>query len=227
MKQDSIIVLAWPETPVITAMAWYDGLMKLLNINKDDFYHVGHAAAVLVNHENGNLHYFDFGRYHTPILYGRVRDHINDPDLTLPMKAKIDENRNITNLEEILIHLSQKHACHGDGTLHGSVYNGISFKDGYTWAKNLQAKGTSIYGPFEIGGTNCSRFINQLFRASNPPLGIKFRLLFPLSGSPLTTTNVVIGAKKTRTYYKVTDKGELSKSKINFFTNLKYFAIPG
>ncbi len=226
-KDDSIIVLAWPETNVITAMAWYDGLLKILKINRDDFYKVGHAATVLVEHETGNLRYFDFGRYHTPILHARARDMEHDPDLTIPIQAKFDDEKNITNLEKILKHLSQKHACHGDGTLHGSVYKGINFKEAYNWAKNLQKRGGIMYGPFEIGGTNCSRFVNQVFRAGKPPFSIKFRLLFPLCLSPLTTTNVVIGAKKTKDYYKVTDKAELTKTKVNFFTNIKYFALPG
>jgi len=225
-KNDSIITLAWPETNVITAMAWYDVFLKILKINKNDFYKVGHAATVLVEYETGNLRYFDFGRYHTPILYARVRDREHDPDLTINIQAKFDENKNITNLEAILKHLSQKHACHGEGTLHGSVYQGINFNEAYAWAKNLQKKGSIIYGPFELSGTNCSRFVNQVFRAGRPPFRIKFRLLFPLSFSPLTTTNVVIAATKTKEYYKVSDKAEITKIKANFFTNFNYFALP-
>ncbi len=226
-KEDSIICLAWPETHVITALAWYDPFLKFLKINNDDFYVVGHAAGVLVEHKTGNLRYFDFGRYHTPLQLARVRDMEHDPDLKINIQAKFEDKKNITNIEEILKHLSQKHACHGDGTLHASVYNGINFEAAYTWAKKLQTKGGIVYGPFELRGTNCSRFVNQVFRAGKPSFFTKFRLLFPITLTPLTTTNVVVGAQKNRIYYKVRDKAELKKSKINFFTHLKYFALPG
>ena len=226
-KEDSIIILAWPQTPVIAAMSWYDSFMKLLKINNNDFYIAGHAAAVLAECKTGNLRYFDFGRYHTPLLYGRIRDQEHDPDLKINIKAEFDDDKNITNVEEILKHLSQKHACHGEGKLYGSVYKGISFKNAYRWAKQFQSKGEIIYGPFELKGTNCSRFVNQIFRAGKPPFLIRLRLLLPLSLSPLTTTNVVIAAKKTKTFYNVSEKAKLTKRKVNFITNLRYFALPG
>ena len=60
------IALAWPETQCKEAVAWYDGLMRMININKNGYYKVGHAAIVLVEDISGRCHYFDFGRYHAP-----------------------------------------------------------------------------------------------------------------------------------------------------------------
>lgn len=226
-KNDTIIVLAWPKTPVISAMAWYEWLMKLLRINKDDFYIAGHAAAILVEHKTGDLKYFDFGRYHTPLFYGRVRDEEHDPDLSINIKAKFDNDNNIINTKEILTLISQKHACHGEGNLYASFYKGINFNLAYNWAKKLQSREKIIYGPFELQGSNCSRFVNQVFRAGKPSFYIKIRLLLPLSVSPLTTTNVIIGAKKTKNFFIVSTNGKITKHKYNFLNNLKYFALPG
>ena len=43
----------------------------------------------------------DFGRYHTPDGYGRVRDAETDPDVGIPLLAKI-KNNEILNIDTIL-----------------------------------------------------------------------------------------------------------------------------
>ena len=82
MEKDFIIVLAWPEGLTLGAGAWYD---KIFSINGK--YRVGHSALVLVNSKSNHLEYFDFGRYHTPNNFGRVRDKETDPDIMLKKKA--------------------------------------------------------------------------------------------------------------------------------------------
>ena len=77
MQNDFIIVLAWPEGLTTAAGSWYD---KILATNGK--YRVGHSALVLVNSKTKKLQYFDFGRYHTPLGFGRARDSQTDPDLT-------------------------------------------------------------------------------------------------------------------------------------------------
>ena len=47
-------------------------------IKKGNYYKVGHSAIVLINPNQLKCHYFDFGRYHAPKNYGRVRDEITD-----------------------------------------------------------------------------------------------------------------------------------------------------
>ena len=61
---------------VISAGAWYDGVAST-----NGKYRVGHSAMLLVNGTTNRVHYFDFGRYHTPKGYGRVRDIETDADV--------------------------------------------------------------------------------------------------------------------------------------------------
>src|SRR5690606_25903582 len=96
------IALAWPETKCKQAGAWYDGLMNLLGISKENYYKVGHAAVVLIEAKTGNCLYFDFGRYHAPFGQGRVRDLETDHDLEIYTKAKFDNAGNFLNYEQIL-----------------------------------------------------------------------------------------------------------------------------
>ena len=78
MQSDFIITLAWPEGMVAAPGSWYDKI--LANNGK---YRVGHSALVVVDSKEKKAHYFDFGRYHTPKGYGRVRDGETDPELSL------------------------------------------------------------------------------------------------------------------------------------------------
>ena len=71
-SKDFIIILAWPEGMCVAAGAWYDPFFAT-----DGKYRVGHSAIILINSESKKLHYFDFGRYHTPQGFGRVRDDRN------------------------------------------------------------------------------------------------------------------------------------------------------
>ncbi len=98
----TIITLAWPDTKVIREGKWYDIPMKWIGAIKNDYYTAGHAAFLLINNYSGEVHYFDFGRYHTPIKHGRVRDKITDPDVEIKLKA-VMQNERIINLEEILL----------------------------------------------------------------------------------------------------------------------------
>jgi hypothetical protein len=96
------IALAWPDTFCKQAGAWYDFYMEKMGISTNNHYKVGHAAVVLINGQNGKCHYFDFGRYHAPFGYGRVRDGISDPDLRIKTKAIIRKSKTIENFNAIL-----------------------------------------------------------------------------------------------------------------------------
>ena len=52
-------------------------------------YRVGHSAIILINNELESINYFDFGRYHTPNGFGRVRDEVTDPDLKFFQNQKL------------------------------------------------------------------------------------------------------------------------------------------
>ena len=205
INSDFIIVLAWPEGETTAAGAWYDSFGAT-----NGKYRVGHSALILINSENKELLYFDFGRYHTPTGFGRVRDKETDPDIGIPISAEIEDNR-IKNIKEILVHTKNKKANHGEGKLYASVLKNVNFISSYKFAKKIQEKGIIPYGPFVPKGSNCSRFVSATIRKSNPSLIKNLRLQFPFSLSPSPKRNVSISNNN----YYVIEKNKFEKIKRN------------
>ena len=205
INSDFIIVLAWPEGETTAAGAWYDSFCAT-----NGKYRVGHSALILINSENKELLYFDFGRYHTPTGFGRVRDKETDPDIGIPISAEIEDNR-IKNIKEILVHTKNKKANHGEGKLYASILNNVNFISSYRFAKKIQEKGIIPYGPFVPKGSNCSRFVSATIRKSNPSLIKNLRLQFPFSLSPSPKRNVSISNNN----YYVIEKNKFEKIKRN------------
>lgn len=185
MRTGFIIALAWPETLCKKAGAWYDGLMHVTGISKQNYYQVGHAAVIIINATNGNCYYFDFGRYHAPAGHGRVRDVWTDHDLKINTKALISDS-GIENMKEILGEIQSNNSCHGDGQVYAS-YSTCDFKSVYSEAKKMQEKVFIPYGPFVWNGTNCSRFVNTLVQISHISIHQKLKIRLPwlLSPSPI------------------------------------------
>jgi len=214
MQKDFIIILAWPEGMVNSADAWYDKIAS-----KNGQYRVGHSAIVLINSSNQKAHYFDFGRYHTPEGYGRVRDIETDPD-TYIIDPKII-NGEIENIKDILLHLSEMKSTHGEGKLYASIISNVDFNRAFDVAKNMQNKGLLRYGPFVRTGTNCSRFAAKVIKASGIPLIKKIRLKYPFCISPSPKRNVSI---INNNYYLVEAAKctEIKKSKLKaYFTSIE------
>lgn len=190
MKNGFVVALAWPETKCKQAGAWYDGLMNLLGINRGGYYQVGHAALLLISDEDQICEYFDFGRYHAPHGFGRVRDKETDHDLEIKTRVIISGDRKtIENMDQILGELSGNLSCHGDGVIYAS-YTRIDYDRAYARAKKMQQEDFIAYGPFKTPGTNCSRFVNRIIRAGKPSVSEILALLFPYSVSPTPMTNV-------------------------------------
>ncbi|MFT6502482.1 MAG: hypothetical protein ACJASQ_002609 [Crocinitomicaceae bacterium] len=189
MENGIALVLAWPETKCKEPGAWYDPLMELIGVSQSGYYKVGHAAVVLVNCETGICHYFDFGRYHTPKGFGRVRDAQTDHDLKINQKAEFNDNSEILNLDEILMEVQNNSSCHGDGFLRAGIQY-IDFKYSFSKAKKMQAKTHINYGPFIHNGTNCSRFVKSVVTKGMSMSPAKIKLLFPLMLSPTPLWNV-------------------------------------
>lgn len=190
-KTDFIIPLAWPETMVISAGAWYDSLTSRLGFLKNGKYRVGHSATLIVNATSGKVYYFDFGRYHTPLGFGRVRDEETDCELKLNTIADAKNGR-IQNIEMILLEIANNKSNHGDGRMYASVLSEVDFKKGYTYGKKIQKRGAILYGPFVKEGTNCSRFVASMMQASSPSLIKTLRLKYPFCISPSPKRNVAI-----------------------------------
>jgi len=189
MHNGIAITLAWPETLCKQAGAWYDKPLKWLGINKSNYYKVGHAAIVLINKENGDCHYFDFGRYHSPYQHGRVRSAFTDHDLEMNTKAIVSESGSLKNYNEILLELFNNESCHGSGKLHAS-YCHVNFDKAHKKANEMQSISPIPYGPFLPNGTNCSRFVNTVVLAGEPKWFYRLVLASPKTLSPTPIGNV-------------------------------------
>jgi hypothetical protein len=194
MQNDFIIALAWPEGMVASTDVWYDKFFA-----KKGKYRVGHSAVVLVERFSGELHYFDFGRYHTPKGFGRVRNKDTDHDVCIQISAEIESSK-IVNIKDILVEIKNNTAFHGEGTLYASILNDVSFHKAYEYAKKIQNKGSVLYGPFVYSGTNCSRFVASVMRSSSPTFIKNARLKLPFCISPSPKRNVGIA---NANFYKV------------------------
>ena len=144
-KTGTLVPLAWPETPAVIEGKWYDTPMKWIGIVKDNKWPVGHAAMLLIDHSNGEVHYMDFGRYHSPIKQGRVRDKYTDPDIEVQTKAII-KNKQVINLEELLHELSLN-----------KVYGAMAYPENKSFLINNMCMG------FEVEGLNhARRWVNNM-----------------------------------------------------------------
>jgi len=202
MKQNGFIIpLAWPETKVIFEGKWYDFLMRWFGFLKDNYYTAGHAAFVLVNKTENKFLYYDFGRYHTPLKHGRVRNLETDPELKIKVRPLIDKNGKLINIHALLFELQSNKSCHGECALLASIYYNIDFSKALTMSNRMQNKGTIPYGPLNIGGTNCSRFVNQVTKFATLSWMKKIFLTIPYTISATPKFNIrLINSQKT--YYK-------------------------
>ena len=184
MSKGFAITLAWPETLCKQAGGWYDSLLHYLGISREGYYRVGHSAMILVDDKTQQCQYFDFGRYHSPHGYGRVRNVKTDHDLHIETKAFINNDRTgITNLSEILLELYSNSSTHGTGEIYGAVTR-INFNKAHALAMKMQKKKFISYGPFLPNGTNCSRFVSSVLQVGSLKLLQKIKLRFPLTLSP-------------------------------------------
>ena len=139
-KKDSVISLAWPDMWTKQTNMKYDKYSHILGIAKDGRYKVGHAASILINHQTGDLHYMDFGRYISSAGNGRIRDHYTDPDVLMKTKAIINSANEIENIHEILREIKENPAAHGEGQMVAGLYTGIDFNRAFRFAKKWQKK---------------------------------------------------------------------------------------
>ena len=189
-KSGFAIALAWPEMYCKQAGAWYDGILHFFRISKHHYFKVGHAAVVLVDREQQQFHYFDFGRYHTPFRRGRVRSALTDHDLRIRTAFR-DTTRQAReeSFHQVLEELQQNTSCHGEGALHAS-YCRVDFGRAFEQASKMQARPHWLYGPFHLGGTNCSRFVKTVILAGRPGWQHRWRLKYMMPLTPMPKTNV-------------------------------------
>ena len=221
-NSDFIITLAWPQGMVESANAWYDSLLLRIlrytprrKLSKNGQYRVGHSALILVNSETNKLHYMDFGRYQTPVDFGRVRDAETDPDIGISILAKIKHD-NITNVNDILIEIANNEATHGEGVLYASLLRGVNFNKSFSFAKQMQEKGAISYGPFVRKGSNCSRFVSKIIRKSGISIYKRCRLKIQANITPSPKRNVSISNSN---FFKVENNSciKITRNKIKAY----------
>ena len=218
----TIIVLAWPDTKVICEGKWYDRPMRWVGAIKDGYYNAGHAAFLLINNTSGDIQYFDFGRYHTPMKYGRVRSKLTDPDIEMKHKASIN-NGVITNLEEVLLERYNNKACHGNGRLTAAIVKNINYEKAYNKVIQMQTREAIPYGPFELRGTTCSRLVAQTVLVSTKDWLTKLLIIFPytVSATPRSNNKVLNDCCH---FYEI-DNGKIIMRKSKFHQIKKFFKI--
>ncbi|PKP01896.1 MAG: hypothetical protein CVU14_04355 [Bacteroidetes bacterium HGW-Bacteroidetes-9] len=195
-QTDFAIAIAWPETYCKQPGSWYDSITHILGFSNNYYYKVGHAALVLVNSKTKKCHYFDFGRYHAPFQYGRVRSEQTDHGLKVNTIAQISQNgQRLENFTQILTELQLNHECHGEGALHAS-YCKIDFEQSYQKVLQLQKRSPIAYGPFKYKGSNCSRFVNTSIVAGKPDWIYIFKLKYFVLLTPTPLNNVNFLPKK-------------------------------
>ncbi|MGB0888122.1 MAG: DUF6695 family protein [Vicingaceae bacterium] len=223
IKTATIVVLAWPETKVIHEGKWYDEPMRWVGaIDKNGYYSAGHAALLLINNSSGEIQYFDFGRYQTPMKYGRVRSKLTDPDIAMKHQAIIKDGA-IQNLEEILLERYHNKACHGKGRLTAAIVKNIDHQKALNKVIKMQAKGAIYYGPFEFSGTTCSRLVAQTVLCSTSDWLTKLMVIFPytISATPRSNNKVLNDCCH---YYEI-NEGKVLMKKSKFFGFKKIFKI--
>jgi len=192
-----IIVLAHPDTFVKVTEEWICKFLPLVGLGTREYIKAGHAALVLIENETGNAFYYDFGRYVTPVGYGRVRGANTDAELEIPFKATFTDNNSLKNFKEFLLWLdANPEITHGEGRLLASVCDLVDYDKAKKHILNLQYRGSVLYGAFSKTESNCSRFVTDTLLAATKEKGIRKALKFNKLFTPSTVGNVEKAATK-------------------------------
>tara|TARA_R110002049_G_scaffold25194_8_gene88608 strand:+ start:11244 stop:12236 length:993 start_codon:yes stop_codon:yes gene_type:complete len=207
-----IIILSYPDT--IVRPAYWETLSNFwpkIGIGGEHAVQAGHAALLLLQKNNSEINYFDFGRYITSYGNGRVRCKETDPELEVTIKANF-KNNEILNVEEILLWIeNHPEKTHGDGRLVASIHNEINFKKAQKFIQELIDEKEIPYGAFIKNGTNCARFVTDTIIASseNKKIGKQLKKSNLLTPSPIgnvikaNTDNKIFNVYNQEiTYYK-------------------------
>ena len=205
-----IITLAYPDTVVRISDEKYVSYIRYLGIGKKNYVRAGHAALVLINTQDGNLEYFDFGRYTTPQGFGRVRGKDTDHELDFHLKAEI-ENGSIKNLENIIKFLATNpKLTHGEGKMVVSICDEVNYQKAKIYINRMRDTGLIKYAAFSKNASNCSRFVTDTLIASVTNKKIVKSLIKSNRFTPSTVGNVV-NANTTKQVKVVCERGLISK----------------
>jgi hypothetical protein len=196
-----IVILSYPDTFVRPAVWEFSSrFWPYLGIGHKNAVQAGHAALLLIKKKDLEINYFDFGRYITTYKNGRVRSKETDVEVSIPIRAKF-ENNSLTNLDEILVWLeSHPEITHGDGRLIASMNESIDYQKAYDFIHQCILQKEIPYGAFNKKGSNCARFVTDTLRKSTTQRKIKTALKTSKLLTPSPIGNVIKGKTISKIY---------------------------
>lgn len=213
-KNAAVIPLAWPEmTARGQEKIW--AVLRKLGLVKNMNFKVGHAAMVVAL--DSQFLYYDFGRYITPMGYGRTRSAETDPKLTLHSKPKWSTEGVLTNLEELCAELeSIKQATHGDGPLYASINHETNPLTLFQYIHSIIDSGYLRYNALVRSHSNCARFVAQAILAGwTKNSSYRKRFLFPVTLAPTPYFNVLATSENGKYLIWQNGKGAYYTNKIS------------
>ena len=213
-KNAAVIPLAWPEmTARGQEKIW--AVLRKLGLVKNMNFKVGHAAMVVAL--DSQFLYYDFGRYITPMGYGRTRSAETDPKLTLHSKPKWSTEGVLTNLEELCAELeSIKQATHGDGPLYASINHETNPLTLFQYIHSIIDSGYLRYNALVRSHSNCARFVAQAILAGwAKNSSYRKRFLFPVTLAPTPYFNVLATSENGKYLIWQNGKGAYYTNKIS------------
>ena len=214
-EKDFAIILTWPDATIRGDEKWMM-FFKKIGIVKNLNFKVGHTGIVIVDHKDGSMFFYDFGRYITPRGYGRARSKDADPLLTIDIKANIQDNK-IVNIQEIVeLFESMKPAMYGEGKLFFSIVPNIDFKKAKAYGDQCVIEGTYPYGAVAKSNNNCSRFITRMLMISCQKFHYWHKINLPetIKCSPVSN---LVNAVPDRMIYSYSPSEGLLHFKMNRF----------
>jgi hypothetical protein len=212
-KNAAVIPLAWPEmTARGQEKIWV--ILRKLGLVKNINFKVGHAAMVVAL--DTQFLYYDFGRYITPMGYGRTRSAETDPKLTLHTKPKWSPQGTLTNLEELCAELeSIKQATHGDGPLYASINHETNPLTLFKYIHGIIDSGYIRYNALVRSHSNCARFVAQAILAGWSKNSVfRKRFLLPVTLAPTPYFNVLAASENGKYIIWQNGKGAYFSNKI-------------
>lgn len=218
--KDFAIILTWPDATIRGDESWMM-FFKKLGIVKNLNFKVGHTGIIIIDHTNGDMLYYDFGRYISPRGYGRARSKFSDPLLNINAQARIENNK-IVNINEIIEHLeSLKSPMYGEGKLYFSIVKDINFSTAKQYGDECVTEGTYPYGAVAKNNNNCSRFITRMLMKSSRKYNFWHSLNFPesIKASPISN---LVNTSSDRIIYSYTPQEGVKSFKMNRFQSLAF-----
>lgn len=213
--QDFAIILTWPDATIRGDEKWMM-FFKKIGLVKNLNFKVGHTGVVIIDHLDGNMLFYDFGRYITPRGYGRARSKFSDPLLEIDIKANLKQGK-INNLEEIIKLFEElKPAMYGEGKLYFTIVDQINFAKAKAYGDECVEQGTYPYGAVAKNNNNCSRFITRMLMKSSPKYKSWHYINFPetIKSSPVSN---LVNTADDRMIYAYTQEEGLKQFKMNRF----------